>query len=313
MNGLAERMIGLVKRTLQRTLEGKSCSFNELATILYEAAIIVNSRPIGITGRSEDVEAGGPITPLHLMLGRSTLEVPQVETSHSFSLTRRLQYVEAVKQEFWNKWRAIVFQGLDKSYRWLKERRTMKVGDVVLLKEETAASTSYKIARVVEVFTSRQDELVRKVAVAYKNPGEANFRKSIRPVHKLVLLVPVEESDESRRSLERWVEAARQSARKEALETEERLWRAQTEGCPSPEAEKLEGPEDDPEDPYLEDELLPEASQREQQEAAPPALQFQDEIFSEDGRREQPETAPVIQQIQDEFDLEAESPAGGRN
>jgi hypothetical protein len=72
MNGQAERMIGQVKKVLKSTLEGKSCSLNEVAKILYEAAIIVNSRPIGIAGQESDLEAGTPITILHLMLGRAT-------------------------------------------------------------------------------------------------------------------------------------------------------------------------------------------------------------------------------------------------
>jgi hypothetical protein len=35
MNGQAERMIGQVKKTLVRTLGNTSCSFNELATVLF--------------------------------------------------------------------------------------------------------------------------------------------------------------------------------------------------------------------------------------------------------------------------------------
>jgi hypothetical protein len=35
MNGQAERLIGQVKKVLRSTLENKSCSFNELSTILY--------------------------------------------------------------------------------------------------------------------------------------------------------------------------------------------------------------------------------------------------------------------------------------
>ena len=50
MNGLAERMIGILKKTLVRTLENRPCSFNELGTVLCEVALIVNSRPIGVTG-----------------------------------------------------------------------------------------------------------------------------------------------------------------------------------------------------------------------------------------------------------------------
>jgi Family of unknown function (DUF5641) len=127
---------------LKSTLDGKSCSFNELATILYEAAIIVNSRPIGIAGRESDLEAGTPITPLHLMLGKATIEAPQMDFHNAYNLTRRLQFVDEVKREFWHKWRAIVFQGLDRSYKWRQRHRDSQVGDVVLLKDETAAGNT---------------------------------------------------------------------------------------------------------------------------------------------------------------------------
>jgi len=197
MNGQAERMIGLVKKVLIQTLENKNCSFNELSTILSEAALIVNSRPIGIAGREGDMEAGGPITPLHLMMGRATIAAPKVTFEDSFSLTRRLQFVESVKAEFWNKWKAIVFQGLDKSYKWRKEHRDMKVGDVVLLKDETNASSSYRIAKISEVLPTTQDDKIRKVVVVYKNPNEKDFRRSTRPIHKLVLVVPVEDGEAS--------------------------------------------------------------------------------------------------------------------
>ena len=78
MNGQAERMIGIVKKCIVSTLENRPCSFNELLTVLAEAALIVNSRPIGVAGRVEDTEAGMAVTPLHLMLGRATGEAPRI-------------------------------------------------------------------------------------------------------------------------------------------------------------------------------------------------------------------------------------------
>jgi hypothetical protein len=191
MNGQAERMIRQVKNVLKSTLEGKSCSFNELTTILFEAAIIVNSRPIRIAGR----EAGTPITPLHLMLGRATIEAPQMDFNTNFNLTRRLKFVDEVKKEFLHKWRAIVFQGLDRSYKWRQGQRDSQVGDVVLLKDETAAGNTSKLARVVEVFWNLQDGRVRQVTVAYKNFKEKGFRTSTRPIHKIVLIVPAEDAN----------------------------------------------------------------------------------------------------------------------
>jgi hypothetical protein len=195
MNGQAERMIRQVKNVLKSTLEGKSCSFNELTTILFKAAIIVNSRPIRIAGRESDLEARTPITPLHLMLGRATIEAPQMDFNTDFNLTRRLQFVDEVKKEFWHKWHAIVFQGLDRSYKWRQGQRDSQVGDVVLLKDETAAGNTYKLARVVEVFRNLQDGRVRQVTVAYNNFNEKGFRTSMRPIHKIVLIVPAEDAN----------------------------------------------------------------------------------------------------------------------
>jgi Family of unknown function (DUF5641) len=129
------------------------------------------------------------------MLGRATIEAPQMDFHNAYNLTRRLQFVDEVKKEFWHKWRAIVFQGLDRSYKWRQSQRNSQVGDVVLLKDETAAGNTYKLARVVEVFRDEKNGKVRKVSVAYKNVTERVFRVSTRPIHKIVLVVPAEDAN----------------------------------------------------------------------------------------------------------------------
>lgn len=201
MNGLAERLIGIVKKTLVNVLANKRCSFNELSTILYETALIVNSRPVGVKARSEEVEAGGPITPLHLLLGRATAEAPKI-VSTRVGLMERLEFVDEVKRSFWKKWIAIVYQGLDRTYKWRKGERDLRPGDVVLLKDETRAYESYRLAKVDMVHPSAADGRVRRVRVAYKNPGEKDYRYSERPVHKLVLIVPMEEQEAGPPTLE---------------------------------------------------------------------------------------------------------------
>ncbi len=45
-NGQAERMIGLLKPCLERAVAGRRYSYGELATVMAEAAQVVNSRPI---------------------------------------------------------------------------------------------------------------------------------------------------------------------------------------------------------------------------------------------------------------------------
>jgi hypothetical protein len=88
-----------MKLCLAQTLEGKWCSIMELATVLAEAAQAVNSRPITRSKPVEDPTSGGPITPLHLQLGRASIEIPEVKFDLSPSLTKRLKYLK--EMEFW--------------------------------------------------------------------------------------------------------------------------------------------------------------------------------------------------------------------
>ena len=145
--------------------------------------------------RKGDLEIGGPITPLHLMLGRSTIEVPDVCNTKT-NLLVRLTFVQDVKQTFWTKWHHVVSQGLDLVYKWRREQRNLRPGDVVLMKNETAVSNMYCLARVYKIFPSESNNLVCKALIQYKNPGEKNFWFSERPVQGLVLLLPIEEWNE---------------------------------------------------------------------------------------------------------------------
>ncbi len=69
-------------------------------------------------------------------------------------------------------------------------------GDIVLRKDETAAGQTYKYAKVVKVHVST-DGRVRAADIEYKLPGESVFRTTTRPIHKLVLVIPVEEQASS--------------------------------------------------------------------------------------------------------------------
>ncbi len=107
-------------------------------------------------------------------------------------LTQRLGGVQQAKEEFWDRWVREVFPSLLKQQKRFKYKRDVKVGDIVPRKEETAAGQTYKYARVAKVHVGT-DGKVRAADVEYKVPGEARFRMTTRPVHKLVLIIPVEE------------------------------------------------------------------------------------------------------------------------
>jgi hypothetical protein len=126
------------------------------------------------------------------LLGRAKPGQAEVKVEPGKKLTRRFEEVQQAQQEFWKRWIEEVFPQRLKQSRWKLEKRDLKIGDIVLRKDETAAGQTYKYAKVVKVHVGT-DGKVRAADVEYKLPGESVFRMTTRPIHKLVLIIPMEE------------------------------------------------------------------------------------------------------------------------
>ena len=106
--------------------------------------------------------------------------------------------MEELKDEFWSKWFAQVFEKLVPCQKWRTSHRSVKVGDVVLFRMSMAAITpDYKMARVKEVFPG-EDGHVRRVLLEYKaqragaTEEEWIFKTTERAIHNIVVIVPVD-------------------------------------------------------------------------------------------------------------------------
>ena len=181
-------MIGLAKLCLEQVLDGKVATFGELATALKEAQYILNSRPLAIKPGS-DPSMLGPITPLHLMNGRARVYEPGINLDTNVSLTKRMQFLDEIRKAFWSKWMTLMFQKMVPASKWKRDMPDLQEGDVVLMKEESMASCNYRLGKVEKVFVG-EDGHVRRAVIMYKNPGESDFRRTERPIHKLILIVP---------------------------------------------------------------------------------------------------------------------------
>jgi hypothetical protein len=187
-NGQAERMIGLIKQQLWRTFEGRKLTHEETLTILAEAVQKINSRALTWNPRPE----GEPLCVQDLMLGRAKPGQAEVKFESGSKLIKRFENVQRTQQEFWKRWIEEVFPEKLRQSKWKREKRDLKVGDIVLRKDETAAGQTYKYAKVIKVHASTDDK-VRAADIEYKLPGESVFRTTTRPIHKLILVIPVEE------------------------------------------------------------------------------------------------------------------------
>ena len=195
-NGTAESMIRVTKLQLTGMLKERSCTKGELDTLMSDVAYLVNSRPLMVKAGS-DPWAGGPVTPLHLLGGRATIGVPAIGLDERPTLTKRLRFLEELKQQFWKKWFAQVFSHLVPCQKWRTEHRDVKKGDVVLLREDNVVQDSYKLARVKQTLPG-VDGRVRRVILEYKNVksgvpiDQMRFRETERSIHNLVVIVPVD-------------------------------------------------------------------------------------------------------------------------
>ena len=106
---------------------------------------------------------------------------------------KQWRVTQYLADRFWDRWRGSYLALLQARRKWLRERRSLQVGDVVLLCDDGVHRNDWKMGRVLKVFPSA-DGLVRKVslAVGRRHQEEAVDRVCERPVHKLVLLVASE-------------------------------------------------------------------------------------------------------------------------
>ena len=208
-NGCAEALIKSTKKQLEESVKSTLFTKGELDTFLSDVMYIVNSRPL-MKKAGQDPLDGGPITPLHLIGGRSTKDIPSISLDYNPSLTRRLKFIEDTTNEFWKKWFTQVFHNLVPCYKWRREYRDVQVGDVVLMRDSNVFKREYKLGRIKETFPGT-DGHVRRVVIQYKNLAEtgrdlgraetdlrrARFMETERSIHNIAVIVPVDWTEQN--------------------------------------------------------------------------------------------------------------------
>ena len=141
-----------------------------------------------------------PLTPNHLltMKTRVLMPPPGEFQRNDMYLVKRWRRVQYLSNCFWERWKKSYLMSLQERQKWNKPRRNIKVGDIVLLKDDTTARNRWRTARVEE---ARQDDdgLVRNVKVVVgdthlNKKGQRVRNQSVleRPIQKIILLLKAE-------------------------------------------------------------------------------------------------------------------------
>ena len=161
--GVWERQIRSVRNTLSSLLHEHSSLLTDevFRTLLTEAELIVNSRPITTDPENPELAALSPVQLLTLK-SKVVLPPPGDFQREDIYCRKRWRHVQHLANVFWTRYRKEYLQSLQYRNKWNKEQRNFCVNDIVLLKESNVPRQQWPMGKVVQVFTS-EDGLVRSV------------------------------------------------------------------------------------------------------------------------------------------------------
>ncbi|KAF7653239.1 hypothetical protein LDENG_00085720, partial [Lucifuga dentata] len=98
-------------------------------------------------------------------------------------------------EQFWSRWKREYLSNIATRQCWHTPKRNLKVGDIVMEKAVDLLRNEWRLAKVVETVTDK-DELVRRVKIRLGDQkmgrqGQHSGKPSVveRPVQKLILLL----------------------------------------------------------------------------------------------------------------------------
>ncbi|XP_063540834.1 uncharacterized protein LOC134749739 [Cydia strobilella] len=182
MGGAWERMVRTVKSSLRAVLKERAPRPETLSTLMAEVEVLVNSRPI--TYVSTDPSYPEALTPNHFLIGTSS-NGPAFGRydNEDLHLKRQWRIAQRLTDMFWARWLKEYLPTLLPRQKWTRERRSLHVGDYVILVEPNLDRGSWRHG-IVSATHAGTDGRTRVVDV--------RTRTGIlrRPVTRVALLAP---------------------------------------------------------------------------------------------------------------------------
>ena len=175
MRGFYERMVGLVKRALHKTIESQCLTEKQLVTVLTEVKAVVNSRLLVYVDK--DINSNLVHTPSDFLSLHSHHVIPDItgEDDPEFDIGKKLTTSQQLL-ETWKlgqKWLNQLWCCWKNDYLLsLRERETkksnhgvshLKVGQVVLIKDSLPRG-QWRVEKILELIKGR-DERIRSAKV----------------------------------------------------------------------------------------------------------------------------------------------------
>ena len=181
--GLWEAGIKSCKTHLRKVVGNQVLTFEELTTVLTQIEAALNSRPL--TPMSSDPNDHEVLSPGHFLIGAPLDALPssQGPKKHDPSPRDRWKLTQAMFQSFWDRWSKEYLANLQQRSKWTKDiEESIKVGDLVLLRDERTKPLQWPRARVTKLFLGN-DDIAR---VAEVKTVDSTFTRPIVKLKKLL-------------------------------------------------------------------------------------------------------------------------------
>ena len=170
-NGLSEATVKVLKKSLSLAVHPSiDLTYAELVTLLARISHSINSRPLTIRNVSPNSQQDDcllPLTPNHLLLGRATVDIPDMKYDETNRFSARLVYVEKVYSSWWERWVQDVLPTLVPCKRWKEVKKNIKKEDIVMMHYPGNLADDYRLAKLVDTYKDKKG-LVRTVKVAFR-------------------------------------------------------------------------------------------------------------------------------------------------
>ncbi|XP_076658275.1 uncharacterized protein LOC143362201 [Halictus rubicundus] len=176
--GWWERLIGMVKVILRKVLRKSCLTYDQMYTVLVNCERTINSRPLTYVSDSPDDPK--PLTPAMFLNEVRESECPDIDllrkTDLNRVLRRKQEIIEHLRQRFRTEY---LSQLIFKSN--VKETRTIKLGDIVLIGDDNRKRIDWPLARIEELIGGR-DGTVR---VAILKTKDGILKRPIQRIYPL--------------------------------------------------------------------------------------------------------------------------------
>ncbi|XP_062708955.1 uncharacterized protein LOC134288362 [Aedes albopictus] len=181
--GIWEAAVKSLKTHLRRTLANATVTPEQFHTVLTQTEALLNSRPLTqLSNSPEDLDV---LTPGHFLVHRPLTAIP--EPSYEEVSSHRLsqwQMTQEFVRRLWKRWSTEYLSGLQQRTRWTHERNNIRVGTMVLVRDDNLPPQKWRFGRVIETFPGN-DGLIRVVNIRTK---DGIFKRAITRV--CVLPIP---------------------------------------------------------------------------------------------------------------------------